>query len=178
MNVKKFMGVCLLLAGCLSLSHALTPAQLKNTVTRKAAEKRPFVRLSAEKQASFDKLLKKAVAVMEKEGLECAQLGSALNFWVVRAMEFQREEAGAPVPVYLSADEQRAALYAVSVLIPAQYNAEPMYTLEYMNEHPVQDWAAYRRYCEEALEHVYSSVKAIAEKENGFQYSILKTLTH
>lgn len=178
MNVKKFMGVCLLLAGCLSVSYALTPAQLKNTVTRKAVETRPFVRLSAEKQASFDKLLKRAVAVVEKEDLESAQLGTALNFWVMRAMEFKREDAGTPLPIYLSADEQRAAFYAVSVLIPAQYNVEPMYTLEYMNKHPVQDWAAYRRYCEEALEHVYSAVKAIAEEENGFQYSILKTLTH
>lgn len=182
--MKKFLGVCVLLLGCLSFSQALDLMQVKNTVMRASAASCPLVRLDDKKQAEFNKLLVRAVEVMKKHGFDAAELGMALEYWNSRSMEFEKEsrliEAGETVeyPVELTDDERRAAQYAVFVLIPREYNRDTVYTNEYMQEYPVQNWTLYRQHCKTALDLVYDAVEAIANETEGFEYSILKVLTH
>lgn len=182
--MKKFLGVCVLLLGCLSFSQALEVAQVKNAVSRGVASSLPLVRFEDEKQAEFNKLLVRAAKVMKKHDLNPADLGMALGFWIPRAMEFEKEsrliDAGETVsyPVELTEDEFRAAQYAVLTLIPAEYNDDVLYIKEYLQENPVKNWTLYRQHCKEAFELVYDAVEGIANETEGFEYSILKALTH
>lgn len=182
--MKKYLGVCILLLGCLSFSQALEVAQVKNTVSRGVASSLPLVRFEDAKQAEFNKLLVRAAKVMKKHDFNPADLGMALEYWIPRAMEFEKEsrliDAGETVtyPVELTDDEFRAAQYAVLTLIPVEYNDDVLYLKEYLQENPVKNWPLYRQHCKEAFELVYDAVEEIANETEGFEYSILKVLTH
>lgn len=144
------------------------------------ADEPGFVALSKKKQAQFDKMLAAAVAVVDEEGLETNDLGVALEYWLPTSMVYAKEAAAgedAELPS-LTESEERAALYAVNALIPAEYRKNSRYTKEYMEQHPVTDWAQYRKDCAWAMNLLYDAVQAIAEREPNFQYTILMVLTH
>lgn len=182
--MKKYLGVCILLLGCLSCVHALEVAQIKNTVSRSVAAALPLVRFEDEKQTEFNKLLVRAAKVMKKHHFNPGDLGVALESWIPRAMELEKEcrtsAEGETLaePVFLTEDEFRAAQYAVFALIPAEYNNDVLSAHAYLQETPVTNWPLYRQHCKEAFELVYEAVEEIANETEGFEYSILKVLTH
>lgn len=145
-----------------------------------AKQDKAFVSLSKDKQFKFDKLFAQAVEAIDECGLEKYDLGMALESWLPESMIYAKETADPTadeVPV-LTDSEERAALYAVSVLIPAQYREDSRYNEQYIKEHPVTDWEQYRKDCAWALDLLYESIEAIATREPNFQFSILKSLTH
>lgn len=187
MNIKKCMGVWVLSAVCVAFAAVQGTAQtsevLTARVTRKAAASKPLVQMDDAQKAAFGKLLKQAVQVMEKRGFNPQYLGWALEDWIPRAMEFEREaalaEAGEEVSFpLLTPSEERAARYAVFVSMPREYYVEHGYTQEFMERHPVEDWVLYRVQCKEALDLVYQAVEAIANESEGFEYTYLKVFTH
>lgn len=201
MKIGKYAGIFVLSAVCLAFGvhgQAQTQKELTNKVSRQAAEaqkqneanKRTGTRAKAEaeavkaRQAEIEKLLEPAVAVMEKHDFDPAYLGEALSVWIPQAMVNAKEarmiEQGQEIsdPVELSVEEMRAAQYAVFVALPSTYNVNPIYTTEYINSHPVENWSRYRAYCVRALELVAQALEGIAQENEGFEYTYLKTYTH
>lgn len=201
MKIGKYAGIFVLSAVCLAFGvhgQAQTQKELTNKVSRQAAEaqkqneanKLTGTRAKAEaeavkaRQAEIEKLLGPAVAVMEKHDFDPAYLGEALSVWIPQAMVNAKEakmiEQGQEIsdPVELSVEEMRAAQYAVFVALPSTYNVNPIYTTEYINSHPVENWSRYRAYCVRALELVEQALEGIAQENEGFEYIYLKTYTH
>lgn len=197
MKIGKYAGIFVLSAVCLAFGvhgQAQTQKELTNKVSRQAAEAQKQnitgTRAKAEaeavkaRQAEIEKWLGQAVAVMEKHDFDPAYLGEALSVWIPRAMVYDKEakmmEQGQEIsdPVELSVEEMRAAQYAVFVALPSTYNVNPIYTTEYINSHPVENWSRYRAYCAHALELVEQALEGIAQENEGFEYTYLKTYTH
>ena len=197
MKIGKYAGIFVLSAVCLAFGvhgQAQTQKELTNKVSRQAAEAQKQnitgTRAKAEaeavkaRQAEIKKLLGPAVAVMEKHDFDPAYLGEALSVWIPQAMVYDKEakmmEQGQEIsdPVELSVEEMRAAQYAVFVALPSTYNVNPIYTTEYINSHPVENWSRYRAYCVRALELVEQALEGIAQENEGFEYTYLKTYTH
>ena len=199
MKIGKYAGIFVLSAVCLAFGvhgQAQTQKELTNKVSRQAAEAKARAKAAAEakakaeaeavktRQAEIEKLLGPAVAVMEKHDFDPAYLGEALSVWIpqtmVNAKEAKMIEQGQEIsdPVELSVEEMRAAQYAVFVALPSTYNVNPIYTTEYINSHPVENWSRYRAYCVRALELVEQALEGIAQENEGFEYTYLKTYTH
>lgn len=174
-----------------AIADAVILAVVENYVSQPQKEE-SFVQFSKEKQARFDELFAQALAVIDKHGLEKKELGIALEYWLADNMVYVKEERAQEQPeekteaeaeeensfLILTESEARAALYAVSVLIPAEYREGGMYTAQYREEHPVSDWKQYRKDCMWAMDLLFDSIQAVAEEQPNFEYSILKSLTH
>lgn len=198
MKIGKYAGIFVLSAVCLAFGvhgQAQTQKELTNKVSRQAAEAQKQNKLTGTRakaeaeavkawQAEIEKLLGPAVAVMEKHDFDPAYLGEALSVWIPQAMVNAKEakmiEQGQEIsdPVELSVEEMRAAQYAVFVALPSTYTVNPIYTTEYINSHPVENWSRYRAYCVRALELVEQALEGIAQENEGFEYTYLKTYTH
>ena len=171
--------------GLLGAGLSATPAdQVESALQRaisvqneKAAQKQ-FARLTQAQQAQFEKWLPQAAAVMLKNDLDPADLGAALASSIPEYMIYAREAQGPQTELYNTPQELRAALYAIHVMLPAQYRKEVLGSKEYEKLYPVQDWAKYRQQCQQALEILYTAVQAIAQEQMNFQYTYLKVLTH
>lgn len=188
MKIGKYAGIFVLSAVCLAFGvhgKAQTQKELPNQeLTNKVSRQAAKAEAVKARQAKIEKLLGPAVAVMEKHNFDPAYLGEALSVWIPRAMVYAKEakmmEQGQEIsdPVELSVEEMRAAQYAVFVSIPAKYNVNPIYTKEYMDSHPVENWARYRAHCLYAMEFIVEALNGIAQENEGFEYTYLKTYTH
>lgn len=184
MNYKKMlvavmMGICLT---AVSFAQDLNK-NITNAVARQVA-KNQFVDFTPEKRAEFEKLLTKAETVIKKlkkeygyPDMELEQLSRALTDYTIKTMQYSRETEENH-NITLTSDEFRAALYAVEVALHSRYDKESIYNANYNNLKPVQNWADYRKHCNEALDIVFNGVKHIANEEDNFQYTVLMTLTH
>ncbi len=182
--MKKFVMAGAML-GLLCAGLCAAPAdQVESALQRaiaaqneKAAQKQ-FARLTQEQQAQFAKWLPQAAAVMLKNDLDPADLGAALASSIPEYMIYAREAQDPHTQLYNTPQELRAALYAIHVLLPAQYRKEVLSVKEYEQQYPVQNWPQYRQECQQALGILYTAVQAIAQEQMNFQYTYLKALTH
>lgn len=123
-------------------------------------EKKDFVVLSKTEQAEFDKYLEIALDRLRENDLPQDFLGDALLSEATYRLELTYGWG-------LSNEQKRAVHYAVTTLIPAEYN-QTMPFEEYSRLYADIDWAGYRVQCSQTLEIVYELVKEIAFNSEDF----------
>lgn len=153
--MKKILFLIMLLCG-----FVVNAVALETEANPSSQEQKNFVVLNKAEQAEFDKNLGIALLVLDENGLPRDFLGDALLSEATHRLELTYGWE-------LSNEQKRALHYAVSTLIPAEYN-KTMSFKAYSRLYADVDWQAYRVQCNLALELMCELVKEIAFNTEDF----------
>lgn len=144
-----------------------------------AVQSMPTKFASAEKQAAFNYYLAKSVEIIDQWAYE-----EEPELWVMSSLEYALRTIYNENKGGLTADQERAVKYAVFVLMfegpekekYAKYRPYVEYTRQYQDEHPVQNWSAYRQDCQEAMDTFYDVLKDLVDAAAQGEEALLQHL--